>query len=60
MENKFVRQNVIDNFICTMDTAYPISVHLMNAVRDAGIYKWNKHTLETLVKNIKEKYRGLR
>lgn len=55
-ENKFVKWTEIENFIANMSTKIPFKINHINAMREANFHKWNKYTLEELIKEIKKKY----
>jgi hypothetical protein len=50
------QQQVIDNFLSTLDTTLPIVDHFRNALRDALLYKWNSEIKVAIMTGIEDAY----
>jgi len=54
------RDQIVNNFVGTMDMELDMSVHLLNADIDADLYKWDDVTHAKVVSAIFAAYEDLR
>lgn len=50
-------QQAIENFLGTLDKTQPLRNHLLNAKRDAFLYKWDDKTLTEIIEGIIDEYK---
>ncbi len=60
MNDKLPNAVAIANFLGSMDMTMDQADHVLNALRDAEAYDWNKATIDAILIGIAEKYRAVR
>jgi len=58
MNKKHRRSEIVNNFICSMDLSQPIEYYIDNAYLDADLYNMDEETLNRLLEEITQAYRG--
>ena len=60
MFRKVIDNDVVGNFLSTLDLDLDKQIHIDNAARDRDLYDWTIHTWWSILMGIDEAYKGKR